>query len=106
MRGVLLEIFKRTPFFGFILSYILSGNIISSSLLLIKLLYYSKKQISFCCLQKLIFVVCKKRVLLHFKCSPFALRKESFCPPKRLLLQCKTTPFLSHCNLGWIIRAF
>ena len=65
MRGVLLEIFKRTPFFGFISMY---------------------------CSDKY-FVACVKGLLLPFKCSPFAFQKDSFCSPKRTLLQCKRTPF-------------
>ena len=30
-------------------------------------------------------------VLLAFKCSPFILQKESFCKPKRVLLQAIVT---------------
>ena len=32
-------------------------------------------------------------VLLAFKCSPVILQKESFCKPKRVLLQAKRSPF-------------
>ena len=28
-----------------------------------------------------------------FKRSPFGFQNESFCSPKRVLLQCKTSPF-------------
>ena len=31
----------------------------------------------------------------HFKCSPFGLQKDSFCPVKGVLLACKTSPFAS-----------
>ena len=34
-----------------------------------------------------------KGLLLHSKTSPFAFQNESFCTPKRILLQAKRSPF-------------
>ena len=34
-----------------------------------------------------------KGLLLHSKRGPFALQNESFCTPKRILLQAKRSPF-------------
>ena len=42
-----------------------------------------------------------KGLLLHSKRGPFALQNESFCTPKRILLQAKRSPFEKPLFFPW-----